>query len=157
MADSSAVLAAARQAQTTKKVMKGPSIDLDVDKLIAGVMGEGEEKKDDKKEEEYDDGLKAKGDKGMDAATHHRAAVRENTVDQLLSEYAAHPQAKIKVKKKVSKRYPCYDCRKVFGCAHVDLHTAVLEGNLGPIRKTLRRLGKKVSAACPHPLRVRAH
>ena len=42
MADSSNVLAAARDAQR-KKVMKGPEIDLDMDKLLGGILGDGDD------------------------------------------------------------------------------------------------------------------
>ena len=141
MADSSNVLAAARDAQR-KKVMKGPEIDLDMDKLLEGVLGEGDDQT--TKAGTGDDDEKVHGTAMVDKASKGRAAAREHTVDELLTEYAANPHAKVKVKKKKVKRYPCYGCRKIIGCAHVDLHTATLEGNLSTLRSTLRRLGKKV-------------
>ena len=58
MADSSALLNAAKNAQK-KKVMKQPDIDLDMDALMAGVLGEGDGKKDKtekKKVEQEDEG-----------------------------------------------------------------------------------------------------
>ncbi|GMI01741.1 hypothetical protein TrST_g10401 [Triparma strigata] len=143
MADSSNILAAARNAQR-KKVMKGPEIDLDMDKLLSGVLGEGgKEEKKHEKPVNLDDAEPLHGGSSLDKASHNRAAAKEHVVDELLTEFAANPHAKIKVKKKKVKRYPCYNCRKVIGCAHVDLHTAVLEGNLSTLRSTLRRLGKK--------------
>jgi hypothetical protein len=146
MADSSAVLAAARSAQNPKKkVMKGPEIDLDMDALMAGVLGEGDDKKKKKQKEEDDGEEKMHGTASVDAAAKARAHARENVVDELLTEYAAEPHTKVKMKKKKVRRYPCYNFRKIMGCAHVDLHTCVLEGKLGRCRRTLRRLGKKVS------------
>jgi len=147
MADSSNVLAAARNAQR-KKVMKGPEIDLDMDKLLGGVLGEGEDDDvgggdGDHNNAGGDEEERVHGTKSVDQASKSRAKAREQTVDQLLTEYAHNPHAKVKVKKKKVKRYPCYGCRKVIGCAHVDLHTAVLEGNLSTLRSTLRRLGKR--------------
>lgn len=64
-------------------------------------------------------------------------------VDSILTEYAHNPHATVKVKKKKVKRYPCYNCRTILGCAHVDLHTAVLEGKMRLVRRVVRRLGKK--------------
>lgn len=115
-----------------------------MDKLIGGVFGESpdEEKKSENPVNNTDE-EKIHGGGALDKASHNRAAAKEHVVDELLTEFAANPHAKIKVKKKKVKRYPCYDCRKVIGCAHVDLHTAVLEGNLSTLRSTLRRLGKK--------------
>lgn len=156
------MLAMAKASQQ-KKVMKGPAIDIDVDKLISGVIGgaDGSKKKkggaglfggdilegdDPEKKNDVDDddgpGVRT-GNMGQHASK--RAALKEDTVDELLNEYAADPRAKTKVAKKVVKRYPLYALRKAFGCAHVDLHVAVLEGNLPLVRKTLRRLQKK----CP--------
>ncbi|GMI53077.1 hypothetical protein TeGR_g1140 [Tetraparma gracilis] len=152
MADSSAVLAAARSAQNPKKkVMKGPEIDLDMDALMAGVLGEGDDKKKKKQKEEDDGEEKMHGTASVDAAAKARAHARENVVDELLTEYAAEPHTKVKMKKKKVRRYPCYNFRKIIGCAHVDLHTCVLEGKLGRCRRTLRRLGKK------HAERINEH
>ena len=96
---------------------------------------------------------KMHGTASVDATAHKRAAVRETVVDDLLTEFASQPTAKIKVKKTKVRRYPCFGCRKVFGCAHVDLHTTVLEGKLSTCRRTLRRLGKKKDSS----LRINEH
>ncbi|GMI29706.1 hypothetical protein TrCOL_g8954 [Triparma columacea] len=140
------MLKAAKNAQR-KKVMKGPEIEIDLDALLGGVMGE--EKKDNKDEETVDqmDDPDIHGLNKLDNASHGRAGLRENVVDQILSEYAHNPNATVKVKKKKVKRYPCYNCRKFLGCAHVDIHTAVLEGKLGRVRRVVRRLGKKSPTA----------
>jgi hypothetical protein len=146
MADSSALLAAARSAQTgpKKKVMKGPEIDLDMDALLAGVLGEDKNAKED---EGDGDGGKIAGTGSVDEVAKKRAAARESTVDDLLTEFASNPHATVKVKKKKVRRFPCYGIRKVMGCAHVDLHTTVVEGKLSTCRRTLRRLGKKRDAS----------
>ena len=154
MSNSSEILAMAREAQK-KKVMKGPKIDIDIDKLIAGTLGSGGPPKKTDGNDSDDDAAPPRADSdddapplsksngAMDAAATKRAAIKENTVDELLSEYAADPNAKVKVKNAVVKRYPLFGLRKVFGCAHIDLHTAVLEGDIPYVRKTLRRIAKK--------------
>ena len=42
-----------------------------------------------------------------------------------------------------TKKWPCYNCRKRCGCAHVDLELAILEGNATACRSTLNRLQKQ--------------
>jgi len=148
------MLAAAKKTNT-KKVMKAPVIDLDIDALIAGVTGSGESPPkhpadDDTnlEEDENDDDDNVHGTGNIHAASKNRAMARENVVDSVLSEFAENPKTKARVKKKKKKkRYPFYDFRKAIGCADVEIHTAVLEGNLKVIRSCLRRLSKKNASA----------
>ena len=117
-----------------------------MDKLLSGVLGEDDKNNGKSGSGDMtgsDDSGGMKGLSNVDGASHGRAAVREGMIDSVLTEYASNPVAQVvKVKKKKVGRYPCYNCRKAFGCAHTDLHTAVLEGKLSTLRKTLRRLAK---------------
>ena len=85
MADSSNVLAAARSAQK-KKVMKGPELDLDMDALLSGVLGEGGGKDGGDGGDGGDEEEVPHGTEGADQAAKGRAAARESVVDDLLEE-----------------------------------------------------------------------
>ena len=80
-----------------------------MDKLIGGVFGESpdEEKKSENPVNNTDE-EKIHGGGALDKASHNRAAAKEHVVDELLTEFAANPHAKIKVKK------ACFASAKLF-------------------------------------------
>ena len=88
--------------------MKGPVVDIDIDALISGVTGGPEIPKKKKKsiweggdfsDSDHSD-LEVDEDGKPMTAVQARQRARENTVDELLSEYAAEPKATKTIKKK---------------------------------------------------------
>ena len=49
----------------------------------------------------------------------------------------------MKVKKSKVRQFPCFSLRRTLGCAHIDLHTCVLEGNLRACRRAIKRFDNK--------------
>lgn len=50
--------------------------------------------------------------------------------------------------------WPCYSVRKMLGCAHVDLHEAVLDGHLETLQRTVERILSNAALGGANPRHV---
>ncbi|CAM9540043.1 unnamed protein product, partial [Discosporangium mesarthrocarpum] len=76
------------------------------------------------------------------STTSKRDVIREGIMNQVLADYYTQPVVKEKAKT-VNTTWPFYTLRKMMGLAHVELHDAVLDGNLAVVKATMMRYTKK--------------
>ena len=77
----------------------------------------------------------------MEKVTNERIRLRSETIQDLLDEYNTNPECDQSTKNDDNETTcPCFHLRKWFGCAHVDIHTAILDGYDVTIRKTIQRI-----------------
>mmetsp|Transcript_33595 Transcript_33595/g.49310 ORF Transcript_33595/g.49310 Transcript_33595/m.49310 type:complete len:178 (-) Transcript_33595:387-920(-) len=86
--------------------------------------------------------IEVQGIDGCHASTEKRKTVHAETKSDVLARYKGNPNPKKKIiPKKTRKCFcTCYTLRKWMGCALVDLHAAILKGDIQAASKTLNRL-----------------